>query len=291
MNTQQLESFIQVAENLNFARAAEVLNITQSAVSRQIHSLEEELGTRLFIRSTRTVALTPAGISFLDDAKDILARLQMAALKIERHTETNITILSIGCINDMYLNLLSNILAHYRQRMPQVHPLLRVIPSRSILNLFFNGEMDVLFGFQDDIPHREGIRYEELAQIPICCAVPADHPFAGKDTIDEQELLAEHIIICNSYEIPSEVATIQHEIGRRISPTSINYCENTLVSLTLVKAGYGISLLPRNISSDFQISYVPISGIDPMSYGVFYKTTSKNHLIRSFLEAAKECMP
>ena len=64
MNTQQLESFIQVAENLNFARAAEVLNITQSAVSRQIHSLEEELGTKLFIRSTRTVALTPAGMSF-----------------------------------------------------------------------------------------------------------------------------------------------------------------------------------------------------------------------------------
>ena len=71
MNTQQLESFVQVAENLNFARAAEVLNITQSAVSRQINSLEDELGTKLFHRSTRTVALTPAGISFLDDAKEM----------------------------------------------------------------------------------------------------------------------------------------------------------------------------------------------------------------------------
>lgn len=60
MNTQQLESFVQVAENLNFARAAEVLNITQSAVSRQINSLEDELGTKLFHRSTRTVSLTPA---------------------------------------------------------------------------------------------------------------------------------------------------------------------------------------------------------------------------------------
>lgn len=58
MNTDQLKSFIQVAENLNFARAAEILNITQSAVSRQIHSLEEELGTRLLHRTTRTVSLT-----------------------------------------------------------------------------------------------------------------------------------------------------------------------------------------------------------------------------------------
>ncbi|MGN0336884.1 MAG: LysR family transcriptional regulator [Lachnospiraceae bacterium] len=290
MNTQQLESFIQVAENLNFARAAEVLNITQSAVSRQIHSLEEELSTKLFIRSTRTVALTPTGMSFLDDAKDILAKLQMAALKIEKHTSANIDILSIGCINDTYLNLLSKILSNYRQTAPQVHPLLRVIPSRSILNLFFNGEMDILFGFENDVPRRDGIHYEKLADIPICCAVPADHPFSHKDGVAEQELLNEHIIICNSYEIPSEVATIQHEIGRQVSPESINYCENALVSLTLVKAGYGISILPRNISSDFQISYVPISNISPMSYGVFYKTASKNHLIRSFLEAARKLL-
>ena len=291
MNTQQLESFIQVAENLNFARAAEVLNITQSAVSRQIHSLEEELGTKLFIRSTRTVALTPAGMSFLDDAKDILAKLQMAALKIEKHTSANIDILSIGCINDTYLNLLSRILSGYRKTAPQVHPLLRVIPSRSILNLFFNGEMDILFGFENDVPHRDGIHYEKLADIPICCAVPADHPFACKDSLTEPELLSEHIIICNSYEIPSEVATIQHKIGRQVSPEAINYCENALVSLTLVKAGYGVSILPRNINSDFQISYIPISSINPMSYGVFYKTASKNHLIRSFLEEAKKCMP
>ena len=72
MNTDQLKSFIQVSENLNFARAAEILNITQSAVSRQIHSLEEELGTKLLHRTTRTVTLTPAGISFLEDAKNVI---------------------------------------------------------------------------------------------------------------------------------------------------------------------------------------------------------------------------
>ena len=81
MNTDQLKSFIQVAENLNFARAAEILNITQSAVSRQIHSLEEELGTRLLHRTTRTVTLTPAGISFLEDAKNVVGRPDVASRK------------------------------------------------------------------------------------------------------------------------------------------------------------------------------------------------------------------
>ena len=87
MNIQQLESFIQVAENLSFARAAEVLNMTQSAVSRQISSLENELGASLFHRSTRTVSLTPAGISFLDDAKDVVKRLQVASLRMRTHSQ------------------------------------------------------------------------------------------------------------------------------------------------------------------------------------------------------------
>ena len=82
MNTQQLKTFVQVAENLNFARAAESLNITQSAVSRQIHALEEELDTKLLHRTTRTVRLTPAGISFLDDAKQIISTKKSLRLYI-----------------------------------------------------------------------------------------------------------------------------------------------------------------------------------------------------------------
>ena len=100
MNTQQLESFLAVAENLSFARAAEDLNITQSAVSRQIHALEEELETRLFHRTSRSVALTPTGISFYEDAKNFLGGLKVAAAKIKRHSISNVQILSIGFGNE-----------------------------------------------------------------------------------------------------------------------------------------------------------------------------------------------
>lgn len=288
MNTKQLESFIQVAENLNFARAAEVLNITQSAISRQIHSLEEELGTKLFVRSTRTVSLTPAGISFLNDAKEILWKLQMAAQKIEQHSQTNIEILSMGCINEMYLNLISEILSLYRQKKPEVHPFLRIAPSRSILNLFFNGEMDILSNFQEDLPSRDGILYQEITRIPICCAVPAHHPLAARDSITEQDLAGEHIILCNSFEMPAKAATVQHHIGRQFSPESIHYCENTLVALSLTMAGYGVSILPPCIPSVSQAAYIPLAGTDALSYGVFYKNTSSNHLLNSFLSTVIE---
>ena len=283
MNTQQLESFVQVAENLNFARAAEVLNITQSAVSRQINSLEDELGTKLFHRSTRTVALTPAGISFLDDAKEILKRLQIAAHKIQNHSQSNIQIISIGCSNESNLITLSKTLSQCRLQMPELYPFVRVIPYRSILNLFIHGEIDILFGFKDDIPVRDGVIYRELTEIPICCVVPVGHPYAQKNEVNEKELLSENIIICNSYEIPSKAADIQNRLANKFLPDSAYYCENLQVMLSLVKAGYGFAILPDKASIDSELAFIPLSGYEPISYGTFHKNTSKNSLIKKFI--------
>ena len=152
MNTQQLKTFVQVAENLNFARAAESLNITQSAVSRQIHALEEELDTKLLHRTTRTVRLTPAGISFLDDAKQIIERLKYATAKIQHHTAAAMQVVSIGCGSEAHLDFLNGILDSCLKEMPAFHPFLRIISHRSLLNLFYQGELDLLIGFQSDIP-------------------------------------------------------------------------------------------------------------------------------------------
>ena len=199
MNTDQLKSFIQVAENLNFARAAEILKITQSAVSRQIHSLEDELGTKLLHRTTRTVTLTPAGISFLEDAKNVIGRLKVARQKIQRHQSTNIQVLTIGCQNEANLDLLCRILKSCREQMPQLYPFLKVIPHRSILNLFYQDELDLLFGFQDDIPIKNDTIYTELFRIPLCCIVPAAHPYAARSELAKEELYLENIVVCNSF--------------------------------------------------------------------------------------------
>lgn len=283
MNTQQLESFIQVAENLNFARAAEVLNITQSAVSRQINSLETELGTKLFNRSTRSVSLTPAGISFLEDAKDVLTKLQMASLKVHNHEKSNIQIISIACSNESNLIYLSKTLSRCRLQMPELHPFLRIIPHRSIVNLFIHGEIDVLFGFKDDIPIRNGISYKELNKFNICCAIPAEHPFSRREEIHEKELYSESMIICNSYEIPSRVANIQNRLERQFLPESTYYCEDLQVMLSFIKAGYGFAVLPEGTSVDSEITYVPLSGSSPISHGIFYKKSLKNPFVKKFI--------
>lgn len=283
MNTDQLKSFIQVAENLNFARAAEILNITQSAVSRQIHSLEDELGTRLLHRTTRTVTLTPAGISFLEDAKNVVGRLEAASRKIQRHQSSNIQILTIGCTDESILDLLCKVLKSCRAQIPELYPFLKVIPHRSILGLFYQGEIDLLFGFQDDIPLKNDIIYQELFQIPLCCIVPDIHPYAGRTELTKEELYLENMVVCNSYAVPSKVAEMQNRIAQHIPPESTYICDNLQALLTLVRAGYGCSILPQMnfISSDIRI--IPITGNEPLSYGIFYRKNAVSPLLKKFI--------
>lgn len=83
MNTFQLTCFLAVAEHLNFARAAEQLHVTHPAVSQQIQSLEKELNTKLFIRTTRTVKLTEEGKAFLNDAQQMVAISERAKKRFE----------------------------------------------------------------------------------------------------------------------------------------------------------------------------------------------------------------
>lgn len=287
MNTQQLESFIQVAENLNFARAAEYLNVTTSAVSRQIRSLEEELDTKLLRRTTKNVSLTPAGMIFYNDAKEILAKLQLTTQKVKNHSVANIQVISIGYTNEADPSLMTKLLHRCKEQLPEIHPLLRIVPSRLLLNMLIHDEIDILFGFKDDVPMRDSFFYYELAQIPVCCVLPSGHPLSQKEELSEKDLLSENIVICNSHEIPSQVAGVQNLLSHQFSPNSTYYSENLQAMLTLIKAGYGIGILPEMPSTDTTFTYVPLNLDFSLSYGVFYKDTSRNPVLKKFLSLLK----
>ncbi|MCC8052055.1 MAG: LysR family transcriptional regulator [Clostridiales bacterium] len=280
MNMQQLETFIQVAENLNFARAAEALNLTQSAVSRQIHSLEEELGAKLLSRTTRAVTLTPAGISFLADSKKMMNTLYLAKAKIQEHTEADIQTVSFGCGNIVELDLFEKVLQAAAIQFPEVHPFLKVVPHPSILSLFLHGEIDILAGFRDDISLRKGVVYRELARIPLCCVFSEEHPYSDKKAVSEAELYSEHIIICN--EVPSKATDLQNRVGKHIPLEYAYICENLVAALAMVRAGYGFTIMPKS-KYDRKLCYIPVQNIAPLSYGVFYKSDGLTALMKDFI--------
>lgn len=146
----------------------------------------------------------------------------------------------------------------------------------------------MLFGFKDDIPTKDGIIYNELGQIPLCCILPSTHPYAKKSGLYEDELLSENIIICNSYAIPSKAAEVQNHISQHILPKSAHICENMQVLLTMVRAGYVYSILPKMNFINSDITYIPLKDSLPLSYGVFYKSSFHNPLLKNLISIIKK---
>lgn len=103
MNTFQLSCFLAVAEHLNFARAAEELHVTQPAVTQQIHSLEKELGSTLFQRTTRKVSLTAEGLAFLSDAQQIQALTHRALDRFAHPQDQPFVPFALGSVFHLHL--------------------------------------------------------------------------------------------------------------------------------------------------------------------------------------------
>ena len=135
MNTFQLTCFLTVAETLSFAKAAKLLNVTQPAVTHQIHSLEEELNAQLFKRTTRSVEITQEGLIFLNDAKNVLNIISLAKKRFEEPVVDDRQFFSIGCHSNNELRLLPEILRQMADSCPMLYPVFQVVPFQHLYQL------------------------------------------------------------------------------------------------------------------------------------------------------------
>lgn len=149
MNIFQLNCFLTVAETLNFARAAERLNITQPAVTHQIRSLESELNVKLFRRSTRSVELTHAGIIFLDDAQKMVGIAIRAQKRFADPAKQEIQPFSIGFQSYTQLLYFPDIWRAMRRIYPNLHPGIRVAPVQHLRHLLEEETIEAFISFRE----------------------------------------------------------------------------------------------------------------------------------------------
>lgn len=186
MNTTQLECFTEVANFLNFSRAAEHLRITQPAVSHQINTLEDELGVKLFLRTSKSVRLTQEGYQFMQYAGEILKLTRLSKARMKESWQAAPLRLVIGCRNAAELRFLSPALERLRQERPEVLPVLRLIPFDSVENLLAEGDVHLIFSFREsNLPKA---RYRELVQCPVVCVCSDTHPLAVRSSVSAEDL-------------------------------------------------------------------------------------------------------
>lgn len=291
MNTTQLECFVSVANFLNFSRAAEQLRITQPAVSHQINALEDELGIKLFRRSSKSVRLTPAGQLFIQYAEDMLKLYGLSKARLKECQETLHQRLGIGFRNYIELRLLRTALSKLRQNVPNLLPVLRLIPTASLDKLLEEEDVEILLSLQEELPPKAA--YRELARCPLVCICAPDNPLAEFSQLSIQQLRTSgRIASCPPTTYPPALFAIQSQLLSGRGPEQILFCDSLEIVYTLVEAGYAFTVMP-DLPSIRQpgLCYIPVPQFEPLSFGAIYRAGDRSpslHLFLSFLKPLME---
>lgn len=283
MNTMQLACFLTVAETLNFAQAAERLHVTQPAVTQQIHSLEAELNLRLFRRTTRTVELTQDGLLFLGDAKAMFEIFLRAKKRAEYAVADTRETFVVGCHSNNDILHLSPALERMKERFPSLYPVFRVVPFQHLYQRLSEEAVDVVIAFREG-GLKKAIHYRELVKVPVVCVGTADLLPGGMERVPLRQLQQGPLIVLDPQKCPDEYRALLHHILADHSPMGVYFCDAVEAAVVLAQAGYGIATLPDFLLNRIpSLTYVPVSDVQPMSYGVYYKTLSGHPLRKAFV--------
>jgi DNA-binding transcriptional LysR family regulator len=253
-----LEHFVAVAEEQNFTRAARRLHLVQSALSVSIRSLERELDTQLFERTTREVRLTDAGRVLLPEARrtlDAAASAQAAVLGAGAGLRGT---LRLGMIQVTNVVDVGSLIARFHRERPlvDIRPRAAVGGSAEMISDVRSGVLDAAFVAVTG-PDQLGVTATTLAADPVVLACPPDHPLAGRAVVSVSELAGEPFV---DYPPGWGIRTVIDQLFARTGVERSIGIEvpDGSIHTALVRAGLGIAILPRAMIADGGLAGVPL---------------------------------
>ena len=188
----QLRSFVVVAEELHFRRAADRLHLAQPSVSKQIRTLEAELGVELFDRNRRGATLTAAGEALLPEARELLARADQAAANTRATGTGQRGRLRLSLTRSLTGGIAGSILDEYRARYPEVQIELGVGNTMLHVEQLHAGDLDV--GFVRPPLEDPGLEELPLGREPMVCVLPKGHPLTKRRRVRPEDLQDEPLV-------------------------------------------------------------------------------------------------
>ena len=248
MELRHLRYFVTVAEELHFGRAAERLFIAQPPLSQQIQQLERELGVALFTRTSRRVQLTPAGVVFLAEAQQILARVELSMSEVQRAARGEVGALSIGFAASATYEFLPAVLHNFRERYPDTKLQLFELNAAEQAQALHDGVINI--GFARPAITYAGWTVETVSEEPFMVAVPEGHPAAKEGSISVKSLAQEPFILFPPDPKPSYTDLVRAVCTQAgFVPQVAQEVREMQTALSLVAAGMGIVLVPASVQN------------------------------------------
>ncbi len=241
-----LNSFVAVAEELHFGRAAQRLHIAQPPLSMRIRRLEEDLGVRLLERSRRHVALTEAGAFLLVRARDLLSEAERAQVETQRVARGEGGVLSIGYTPTATFDVLPKVLAAFRKRRPDVRLELREMASPEQPEALRRGRIEL--GFACGPVGADGLREDVLGREGLVLALPAGHALARERRVALRRLAALPFVLVRPEIEPAWAqASLAALREHRVAIDVVQEADSKIAQLGLVAAGVGLALVSESV--------------------------------------------
>lgn len=241
VSVKQLRAFVAVAETGSFAQACEQLNISQPALSMAVKNLEDEVGGSLFLRSTRSLSLSPEGSAFLPTAQRLLRDWSDAFTDLQRLYSLQQGKLTIAAMPSFASTRLPAVLATYRQKFPNIDIAVRDIVMEELIEAVRAGRVELGVAFEPD--DSEGLEFEALFTDRFVAVLPEAHPLLTRSRLRIKDLLGDTVITLNRGS--STRRWTEDAFAREsLSPPAIFEAFQLTTVGAMVAAGLGVALVP-----------------------------------------------
>jgi DNA-binding transcriptional LysR family regulator len=283
----QLRGFIAVAEEGNFGRAASRLQMTQPPLSRQVQRLERSIGITLLDRAPTGVTLTPAGRTFLDQARRVLTSAEAAPLLARRVAAGTTGSIRIGFTAASALTVLGQWIAIAAEHLPDVDLVLSEMVTHAQLDALLAGEIEV--GLVRQPPESEVLTSRLVHTDSLVLATPRDHPLTRTRRPPRMADIAHYDVVNYS---PSEAWYFyEHVVAAfhraAVTPRYVQHISQIHTVLAVVNAGVGVALVPRSAAALRleNLAFVDVADIEPHTVKLHcvWRPTSNNPALAALL--------
>ena len=243
MELRQLQYFIEVAKREHVTEAANAMHVAQSAVSRQIFNLEQELGVDLFVREGRNVRLTPIGEVFLNHVEEAMKVLDKAKREVDEFLDPEQGTVRIGFPSSMANYTLPTTISAFREKHPNVKFKFRQGSYHYLIDAVITGKVDMaLIG---PLPKENNkVKGEILFLEKIVALLPEDHPLANQNQIKLNQLRNDPFVLFpEGFGLHDLVVNACRQNG--FEPDVAFEGKDIDAIKGLVSAGLGVTLIPE----------------------------------------------
>jgi DNA-binding transcriptional LysR family regulator len=263
LRTRHLLLLTAIGEEGNIHRAAELLNMSQSAASRLLSDLEEIIGCQLFDRLPRGVRANWYGVTMIRHARTALASLSEAANEIDLLKAGRTGQVNVGAIAGPAISFVPKAIARVAREHPLVRIQLHVDSSDQLLAALQTGKIEVMVGRLLEQHDKSNYNYQRLADEPICAIVRRNHPLLGRTDVQIQDLASAPWVVPQIGSILRHRFDLMFREAGFLSPTQVIEAANPMVVTRLLEETDHLAVLARDVAEYYAgcglISILPLS--------------------------------